>query len=112
MKRGEVWRVRIPFVPGHTQGGERPAVIVQDDTFGANLPTVLIVPFTSSLATTRFAGTLLVQPDLNNGLTVPSVAPAFQCSARDKRDFVRSLGSLDAATLDRILNLLDKLTGR
>jgi len=27
MKRGEVWRVRLPMVAGHTQGGERPAKV-------------------------------------------------------------------------------------
>ena len=61
MKRGEVWRVRLPTVPGHTQAGERPALIMQDDPFNATLPTVLIVPFTSTQATLRFAGTLLIQ---------------------------------------------------
>ena len=48
MKRGEVWRVRMPAVPGHAQAGERPAIIVQDAAFNASLPTVLIVPFTST----------------------------------------------------------------
>jgi mRNA-degrading endonuclease toxin of MazEF toxin-antitoxin module len=31
MRRGEVWRVRRPAVPGHTQAGTRPAVIVPED---------------------------------------------------------------------------------
>ena len=48
MKRGDVWRVRLPTVPGHTQAGERPAIIMQDDSFNVSLPTVLIVPFTSA----------------------------------------------------------------
>jgi mRNA-degrading endonuclease toxin of MazEF toxin-antitoxin module len=48
MQQGEVWQVRIPFAPGHVQAGERPAVIIMDDPFIPALPTVLIVPFTSS----------------------------------------------------------------
>ena len=112
MKRGEVWRVRMPAVPGHTQAGERPAIIVQDATFNASLPTVLIVPFTSTQRTTRFPGTLLVQPDQQNGLTIPSVALVFQLSALDRQNCLVHLGELDPATLDQIFDLLDQLTGR
>jgi mRNA interferase MazF len=85
---------------------------VQDDRFVASLPTVMIVPFTSALGATRFDGTVLIQPDAANGLTVSSVALVFQLRALDKRDFMQRLGVLDAATLQRIYQLLDQLTGR
>jgi mRNA interferase MazF len=111
MKKGEVWRVRLPFGAGHTQGSERPAVIVQDSVF-STLPTVLVIPFTSTQAATRFPGTLLVQPDQQNGLTTLSVALVFQLSALDKRECMRRLGILDQSTLDQLFTLLDKLTGR
>src|SRR6266542_446680 len=103
MKRGEVWRVRLHSVPGHTQAGIRPAVIVQEDQATASLPTVLIVPFTGTWAALRFPGTLAVQPDGQNGLTVPSVALAFQLTAIDKTDCLQRLGELDPATMDQIL---------
>ena len=112
MKKGEVWRVSLPFGPGHTQAGDRPGVIVQDDAFNISLPTVLIVPFTGTLAASRFAGTLVVQPDKQNGLTVPSVALVLQLSALDKRDCLRRLGMLDQGILAQIFTLLDHLTGR
>ncbi len=112
MKRGEVWRVRLPFTAGHAQAGERPALVVQEDAFIATLPTVLVVPFTGTPGATRFAGTLLVQPDGQNGLTMPSVALVFQLSAVDKRNCLKPLGLLDATTLDQILAILDRLTGR
>lgn len=112
MKKGEVWRVRLPSVPGHTQAGERPAIIMQDAAFNQSLPTVLIVPFTSTQKTTRFPGTLLVQPDGTNGLTVPSVALVFQLSALDRRNCLALLGELDPATMDQVFELLDELMGR
>ena len=112
MRRGEVWRVDIPFTPGHAQAGVRPAVILQDDAFLATLPTVLIVPFTGSQGATRFPGTLLVQPDGQNGLSLPSVALVFQMRALDQRHCLQRLGFLDAATMDQIFAELDKLTGR
>ena len=112
MKKGEVWRVRLSFGPGHTQAGERPAIIVQDGPFNATLPTVLVVPLTSTLAATRFAGTLVVQPDGQNGLTMPSVALLFQLNAVDKRECLRRLGVVDQNTLDQVFAALDQLTGR
>src|SRR5438045_2189238 len=95
MKRGDVWRVSLPAVPGHTQAGIRPAVIVQEDKATAALPTVLIFPFTGTQAALRFPGTLAVQPDGQNGLTVPSVALVFQLAAIDHIDCLQPLGVLD-----------------
>jgi mRNA-degrading endonuclease toxin of MazEF toxin-antitoxin module len=110
MSKGEVWRVRLPYVPGHTQGGERPGVIIQNDPFILSLPTVLVVPFTSAQASARFAGTLVVQPDVRNGLSVRSVALVFQASAVDKRNLLYRLGALTQQTLDQILAVLTQLT--
>jgi mRNA interferase MazF len=112
MRRGEVWQVDIPFTPDHAQSGVRPAVIVQDDLSIATLPTILMVPFTSSRGALRFPGTVLVQPDGQNGLTVPSVALVFQMRALDKRYYLQRLGVLEAGVLDQIFVELDKLTGR
>jgi mRNA interferase MazF len=112
MKKGDVWGVRIPPAPGHAQTGDRPAIIVQEDAFIASLPTVLNVPFTSTAAAARFDGTLLIQPDSQNGLTTASVALVFQMRALDKRGCLKYLGSLNAASFDQVLPVLDKLTGR
>jgi mRNA interferase MazF len=109
MKRGEIWRVRIPFASGHAQAGDRPGLIVQNDAFLATLPTVLIVPFTSTAGAGRFAGTFPVQPDSQNGLTLPSIALVFQTRAVDKRDCILRLGFVDDPTMDQITDLLNKL---
>jgi len=112
MKRGEVWRVRIPLAPGHAQSGERPAIIVQDDGFTARLPTVLIVPLPGSQATLRFPGTMPVAPDASNGLTVPSVALAFQLRVLDQSECLKKLGATDSQTLAQVLGLIDQVMGR
>jgi len=109
MKRGEVWRVQLPLGAGHAQAGERPAVIMQKEPYLSALPTILMVPFTSKLATSRFGGTLVVQPDAQNGLTAPSVALVFQLSAQDRRNFLYQMGELDAYTLGQIEGLIRQL---
>lgn len=112
MKKGEIWRVLLPAAPGHTQSGERPAIILQELVFNNSLPTTLIVPLTSKLAAVRFSGTLVIQPDPHNGLTAPSVALVFQMRTLDRRNCLKHLGLLDAAILDQVFAELDKLTGR
>jgi mRNA interferase MazF len=109
MKKGEVWRVRFPSSPGRTQAGERPAVIVQNDSSLTALPVVLVVPFTSQLAAARFTGTLTVPPDGVNGLSTPSVALVFQLGAQDKRNFMHRLGAINAPTIDAILAIVRQL---
>jgi mRNA-degrading endonuclease toxin of MazEF toxin-antitoxin module len=112
MTKGEVWRVRLPSVPGPTQAGTPPIVIVQEDPFTSALPTVLVVPFTGTLAASRFPGTLVIHPDGQNGLTVPFVALVFQLPAIDQGNCRQLLGVLDTGSLDKIFAELDKLTGR
>ncbi len=109
MRRGEVGRVQIPFAPGHAQAGCRPALIVQNDSLIASLPTMQVVPFTSTPGAARFSGTIVVVPDGRNGLTITSVALVFQLRALDKRDCVQRLGVLDDATMGRVLDLMEQL---
>ncbi len=110
MLRGEVWRADLRTRAGHSQGGIRPVVLIQNDAATGWIPTVLVIPFTSQLAARRFPGTLVVQPDATNGLTTPSVALTFQTTVLDKSDLLKRLGVLDDVTLAQIVALLHALT--
>ena len=110
MRKGEIWRVRLPTQASRTQAGERPAAIVQNDSVTAQLPTVIVGPFTSQARATRVPGTLLVQPDPRNGLAAPSVALGFQLLALDKMHFLSRYGELDGLSLAQLLKLLTTLT--
>ena len=112
MKRGEIWRVRLPAASGHAQAGDRPALVIQSDAAIASLPTVLVVPFTSTPGVSRFTGTIRILPNATNGLSLPSYALVFQTRAVDKRDLVQRLGVVDAPTLDNVFSMLDTLLGR
>jgi mRNA interferase MazF len=73
---------------------------------------VLIIPFTGTQRASRFPGTVVVQPDSHNGLTLPSVALVFQLSALDRRNCLVRLGELEPAILDQVFDALDDLMGR
>ena len=79
MKKGEVWKVRLPPASGRTQSGDRPAIIVQNDRHAA-LPTVLIVPLTGQgAAYTGDSRCLLAAlPDSSINLVITSPPFALQ----------------------------------
>jgi mRNA interferase MazF len=108
--KGEIWLIRLPSSDGHEQAGDRPAIIIQNDIFIQMLPMVVIIPLTSVMSAKRFPATLMIQPDEQNGLNMTSIALVFQVRSMDKRRFIRRIGCLDQQDLDRVLNLLERLT--
>lgn len=109
MTVGEVRWVELPARGGHAQAGRRPAIVVQSTT---DLPTTLIIPLTTQLDALRFAGTVLVETDSQNGLRRASVALVFQLTAIDNRYIAHSLGVVSKEVLEEIWMAFDKLTGR
>ena len=112
MKPGDIHWVELPTAGGREQQGRRPAVIVQDDRYGGDLPVVLVVPLTTAGAANRFVGTVTVHPTPENGLRQESIALVFQVRAIDRRRLQEPIGNLDEQTLTAIFHELGKLTGR
>ena len=111
MRRGEVWMVAVPASSGREQSGMRPAVVLQEETYGHNSPLVVIALLTSQVSALRFPATVQIVPSSENGLTVASIALVFQTRALDRTRFVRRLGALSAADLQTVADELRKLTG-
>ncbi|MCR4413122.1 MAG: type II toxin-antitoxin system PemK/MazF family toxin [Thermoguttaceae bacterium] len=112
MRVGDIYWVRLPPANGHEQGGRRPAIIVQDDRYGAGLPVVLVVPLTTARGAMRFPGTTLILPTAENRLRQASVALVFQLRAVDRHRIEERLGSISPQALTEVLAELDKLMGR
>lgn len=109
MSVGEVRWVELPARGGRAQAGRRPAIILQNTT---SLPTTVIVPLTSQLDALRFAGTVLVEADAENGLRRASVALVFQITAVDNRYITERLGSVSKEVREELWTALDTLVGR
>jgi mRNA-degrading endonuclease toxin of MazEF toxin-antitoxin module len=86
--------------------------VAQDASATARLPTILVIPLTTQLASLRFPGTVLVDPDQNNGLRRSSVALVFQLAAVDLRLLGLRMGQVSQAVMDAVWDALDQLTGR
>jgi mRNA interferase MazF len=109
---GEVRWVELAPRGGHAQEGRRPAVIVQDQKASTKVPTVLVIPLTSQMDALPFPGTVLLEPDSDNGLRRASVALVFQLTAIDQRYISKQIGNLSRSVLDEMFLVLDELTGR
>ena len=112
MSVGDLHWVDLPAVNGREQGGRRPAVVLQDDDYGGNLPVVLVVPLTTARAAMRFAGTTLIRPTAENGLRQASVALVFQLRAIARGRIQERIGTVNAEVLNAMFEELGKLTGR
>ena len=112
MSVGDMHWVDLPAANGREQRGRRPAVVLQDDDYGGNLPVVLVVPLTTARAAIRFAGTTLIRPTAENGLRQTSVALVFQLRAMDRGRIQEYIGTVSAEVLNAIFEEFGKLTGR
>jgi mRNA interferase MazF len=109
---GDIHWIALPKANGHEQAGRRPAVLLEDDAYAGTLPVVFAVPLTTSLATRRFAGTVLIPATAQNGLSQDSVCLVFQLRAVDRRRLGDRIGEVEDAILTDIFAELDKLMGR
>jgi mRNA interferase MazF len=109
---GDIHWVDLPTANGREQRGRRPAVVLQADDYGGDLPVVLVVPLTTARAAIRFAGTTLVRPTAENGLRQTSVALMFQLRAIDRRRIQERIGTVSEEVLNSMFEELGKLTGR
>ena len=100
MKRGDIILVELPQAntSGHEQEGSRPALVVHDDATSNQLSVIMIVP-------------ILVQPSVQNGLSMASVLLVFQLRAIDKRRIKRQLGTLEISILEQVDAEMKKLLG-
>ena len=103
MARGDLLLVDLPPTPGgREQTGSRPAVAVQTDDVGSDLPTLMVVPLTGQLGALRFPFTVRIEPTTANGLTKPSVLLVFQLRAIDRRRVIAKLGRLEQEHIERL----------
>ena len=112
MNAGEVFWVQLPARGGHAQMGRRPAIVFQTSEASNILPTVLVVPLTTQLDALRFPGTLVVEPDTQNGLKRRSVAMVFQLAAIDRRFIGSRTGQISMESMGQVWRSLEELTGR
>jgi len=109
---GDIHWVDLPGAGGRSQRGRRPALVIQDEAYAGSLPTVLVVPLTSTRNALRFACMTLIVATPESGLRNDSVALVFQCVAIDRNQVGERMGRATDDERIRMLAELSKLTGQ
>ena len=105
MARGDIFSIDFPEPAGsrgHEQLGSRPAIAVQTDTADSNLPTTIVIPFTSQIDSVRFPHVIRIEPSAENGLLTISYLLVFQLRAIDKRRIGRKKGHLEPHYIEEL----------
>ena len=76
------------------------------------IPTVLLVPLTTQRDALRLPGTVLVEPDADNGLRQPSIALVFQLAVLNQRFLGKQLGRVSPVVLQAVWTAFDEITER
>ena len=101
MKQGDMWLVDFGSPTGPEQAGERPAIILQDNSIISVLSTVVVVPLTTNLKRLTLPATLRLEAG-EAGLTQASVVLGYQVQVRGKVRLRQKLGELTPARLSEV----------
>ena len=99
--RGDIYYANMEPHVGSEQGGERPVVVLQNDTGNKHSPTLIIATLTSRVDKKLSLPTHVLL-DQNPGLRVPSIVQLEQIFTIDKRRVQRFAGQTSSEEMDRI----------
>jgi mRNA interferase MazF len=109
--RGDIWLADLGSGQGHEQSGQRPVMVVSDDSFNAGLAKlVMIVPLTSKVAKLRnIPAHLRIDPP-EGGLRTPSVILCDQLRTISKVRLTNGpwgrVSTVSLASVESILRVL------
>ena len=99
--RGDIYYANMEPHVGSEQGGERPVVVLQNDTGNKHSPTLIIATLTSRVDKKRHLPTHVLLYH-NQGLKVPSIVQLEQIFTIDKRRLQRFIGNASAEEMVQI----------
>ena len=109
MQRGEIWWTSLPDPIGSGPGFQRPAVIIQGDSFNTSrINTVIVVIMTSNVSLSAAPGNVLIDQS-DSMLSRDSVVNVSQVLTIDKSlltEFVSRLPDRIVETIDDGLRLV------
>jgi len=109
-RRGSVVRVRLDPVEGSEQPGERPALVISPDLITEHSPVILVAAISSQKTERVYAFEAIVEPP-EGGLRYRSKVLLMQLQSIGKRRLRGRLGSVTAATMQRVDEALSVATG-
>jgi mRNA interferase MazF len=100
--RFQVYLVRLDPTEGHEIQKTRPCLVISPDEMNRHIQTVIVAPMTT--ATRSYPSRVEITFDGKSGQVVLD-----QIRAVDRFRLVRLLGSLDRASADKVLDVLQRM---
>ena len=100
-KRGDIYYADLSPVIGSEQGGQRPVLILQNDTGNKFSPTVIVAAITSQTDKVRLPTHIKIEAK-DNGLMRKSVVLLEQVRTIDKSRLEQYIGSLPKDVMEQV----------
>jgi mRNA interferase MazF len=100
VKRGDIYLVDWSGGRGHEQGGERPALVVQNDIGNQFAGTTIVATVTTSLG--KPYPFMVSLPEGTGGLDYDSAVDCAQLMTIDKRRLGKNLGALTPSQMAQV----------
>ena len=100
MRQGEIYYAHLDPTRGSEQRGMRPVVIVSGNAMNANLSVCVVCPLTTKIK--PYAGCLVVEKDMGNGLKADSQVMTIHIRSIAKDRLRRLVGMLEPRQMETI----------
>ena len=101
IKRGDILLVNLEPVKGHEQGGIRPVLVIQNDTYNKHSPVLIIAAITSKQFTNEYPTNVFVSKE-ESKLKKDSTVLLNQIKTIDKQRIIKTIGSIDPFTIGKV----------
>ena len=107
MKQREIYEVFFDPVRGSEQGGRRPALVISGNLVNSKINTIIIMPLTTKLK--NYQGNLILKPNTENGLSLPSEVMAIHIRSISKDRLQKRLGIISISDFEIVKDGLTKI---
>ena len=107
IKQCEIWLVNLNPIKGSEQAGTRPVLVVSGNLMNKHLNVVICCPLTSKIK--NYKGNIILTPDKNNNLTVPSEVMTFHIRSISKERLIKKIGEVSNSELNELKQYLDDI---
>ncbi|MCF8460695.1 MAG: type II toxin-antitoxin system PemK/MazF family toxin [Flavobacteriales bacterium] len=107
MKQSEIWRAYLDPIVGSEQGGLRPVVIISGNILNVHLNVLIVCPLTSKVK--NYEGHVVLEPNSENGLSVPSEILNFHVRSISKERLVKKIGNISKEELEQTKKGLNEI---
>jgi mRNA interferase MazF len=107
MKQGEIWMAKLDPTIDSEQKGTRPVVIISGNAMNSHFGLVIICPLSSSIK--GFIGDIILEPNIENGLSEKSEVLVFQIRTISKGRLAHKTGRITEKEMYNLISNLNKI---